>query len=141
MGDTRQRQQLNEIFKLYFYSISVNFSFFCFLFLHRRAESSNSLNIKTKMSNIILILGAGPNVGLSLATHFSNNGFKTAIVSRNPSSKLSEAADLAIAADFQNPKVIKGVFEEVTEKLGVPSVVVYNGALNGLDGYVVTINS
>lgn len=99
------------------------------------------------MSNIILILGAGPNVGLFLATHFSKNSFKTAVVSRNPSSKLSEAADLAIAADFQDPKGIKGVFEEVKGKLGVPNVVVYNGALishmelDGLDGYVIRINS
>jgi NAD(P)-dependent dehydrogenase (short-subunit alcohol dehydrogenase family) len=79
------------------------------------------------MPNIILILGAGPNVGLSLATHFSKNGFKTAIVSRNPSAELSAAADLTLKADFQDPKSIKGFFEEVREKLGVPNVVVYNG--------------
>lgn len=75
---------------------------------------------KFTMSNIILILGASPNVGLSLATY-------SAVVGRNPSPDLSSAADLAIGADFQDPKSIKSAFEKVKVKLGVPNAVVHNG--------------
>ena len=79
------------------------------------------------MSNIILILGAGPNVGFSLLKLFSAKGFKTAIASRSPKAELSAATDLVVKADFEAPSSIKAVFNEVMEKLGVPNVVVYNG--------------
>jgi NAD(P)-dependent dehydrogenase (short-subunit alcohol dehydrogenase family) len=77
--------------------------------------------------NIILVLAAGPNVGLHVAKHFSTKGYKTALVARNPGKDIIEAADLVVKADFSGPKGIKAVFKEVKEKLGVPNVVVYNG--------------
>ena len=81
------------------------------------------------MSKIVLILGAGPNIGLNVARVFSSKGsYKTAIVSRNPKEELTKATDLSLQADFTDPKSIKAVFDEVRQKLGVPSVVIYNGS-------------
>ncbi len=80
-------------------------------------------------SKVILVLGAGPNVGLSIVKHFSENGYKTTAVSRNPTAELSKIADLALSADFSKPESIKLIFDEVKSKLGVPNVVVYNGWL------------
>jgi hypothetical protein len=78
--------------------------------------------------NILLVLGAGPNVGRSIAQHFSKVGsYKTILVSRNPSTSIKESCDLVISADFEDAKCINGIFEEVKEKIGVPNVVVYNG--------------
>ena len=84
-------------------------------------------------SNIILILGAGPNVGIHITRHFSEKGYKSAVVARNPSVDVTNAADLVIKADFSDASNIKAVFEEVKEKLGVPNVVVYNGKLGFQD--------
>ncbi|KAF4626633.1 hypothetical protein G7Y89_g11523 [Cudoniella acicularis] len=101
------------------------------------------------MSDIILILGAGPNVGFSLVKLFSAKGFKTAIASRSPKAELSAAADLVVKADFEDPSSIKAVFKEVREKLGVPNVVVYNAASGifasdpvsvGLEKFTATLN-
>ena len=78
-------------------------------------------------SNIILILGTGPNVGIHITRHFSENGYKTAAVARNPSVDVNNAADLVIKADFSDASNIKAIFVEVKKKLGVPNVVVYNG--------------
>lgn len=78
-------------------------------------------------SKVILVLSASPNVGLHIIKHFSAAGYKTAGVSRNPSSKLKVATDLALAGDFADLGCIKGIFEEVKAKLGAPSIVVYNG--------------
>jgi NAD(P)-dependent dehydrogenase (short-subunit alcohol dehydrogenase family) len=77
--------------------------------------------------NIILVLGAGPNVGLHVAKYFGQKGFKTAAVSRNPTEELRSAVDLTIKADLEDPEVVKAIFDEVKAKLGVPNVVVYNG--------------
>ncbi|CAD6441271.1 0ef69fec-2fc4-44f8-be79-e7e7f2f6ccaa [Sclerotinia trifoliorum] len=79
------------------------------------------------MSNIILILGGGPNVGLNVARVFSTKGsYKTVSVSRTPKGELTKATDLSIQADFNDPNSIKTIFDEVKQKFGVPNVVVYN---------------
>ncbi|KAJ8058033.1 hypothetical protein OCU04_013206 [Sclerotinia nivalis] len=79
------------------------------------------------MSKIILILGGGPNVGLNVARVFSSKGsYKTVTVSRSPKEELIKASDLSLQADFSDPKSIKGIFDEVKQKFGVPNVVVYN---------------
>jgi NAD(P)-dependent dehydrogenase (short-subunit alcohol dehydrogenase family) len=80
-------------------------------------------------SPIILILGAGENVGFHVASSFAKNGYKVAVASRSEKSAV-DAADLYVKADFSDPESIKGVFEQVKEKLGAPSVVVYNGMLS-----------
>ncbi|KAM3157108.1 hypothetical protein ABEW05_002300 [Botrytis cinerea] len=76
------------------------------------------------MSQIVLILGGGPNVGLNIARVFSSKGlYKTVIVSRNPKEELIKAADLSLQADFTDPNSIKRIFDEVKQKFGVPNVV------------------
>ncbi|KAM3088714.1 hypothetical protein ACMFMG_000343 [Clarireedia jacksonii] len=80
------------------------------------------------MSNIALILGAGPNIGLNVARVFSSNSYKTIVVSRTAKEDLTKSADLTIQADFSDPKSIKPIFDEVNQKIGVPNVVIYNAA-------------
>ncbi|PVH85805.1 NAD(P)-binding protein, partial [Cadophora sp. DSE1049] len=81
-------------------------------------------------SNIILVLGAGPNVGIHITKYFSEKAYKTAAVARNPSEEVIKAADLVIKADFSDASNIKPIFDEVKEKLGIPNVVVYNAYAN-----------
>lgn len=78
-------------------------------------------------SKVILVLGAGPNIGMSLIKQFASKGYKTAGVSRTPTAELKGAATLALSADFSKPETIKPVFDEVKAKIGIPNVVVYNG--------------
>lgn len=76
---------------------------------------------------IVLILGAGANVGSRLAHTFSKNGFKVALAARSGGALQETPRDLLIKADFSEPTSIKAVFDEVKEKIGTPNVVVYNG--------------
>ena len=78
-------------------------------------------------SPVILILGAGPNLGLSVATKFASEKWKVAAVSRSPREDMKKVADLVLAADFTDPARINVLFAEVEAKLGTPNVVVYNG--------------
>jgi NAD(P)-dependent dehydrogenase (short-subunit alcohol dehydrogenase family) len=78
---------------------------------------------------VLLLFGAGANVGLSVIKKFRAEGYKVAGVSRNPSDELKKAADKTIPADLsQNPEQIAGIFDEIGAELGTPTVVVYNGA-------------
>ncbi|RDL40075.1 Uncharacterized protein BP5553_00054 [Venustampulla echinocandica] len=78
-------------------------------------------------SKIVLVIGAGQNIGRSIATHFSGKEYKVAVVSRNPTKEIFNSANLLIRADLSDLSVMPSIFSEVKAKLGVPNVVVYNG--------------
>lgn len=78
------------------------------------------------MAKIVLILGAGGNIGSHVGKKFASEGYKVAVASRSGTS--ADSAYLPIKANLSSPSIIKDVFEEVKEGFGaVPNVVVYNG--------------
>jgi len=78
-------------------------------------------------TRVVLILGAGPRIGTSVATKFVNSGYKVAVVSRKGTSTVHGA--LALTADLTAPDSIPALFEAVkTEFHAAPSVVIYNAA-------------
>ena len=79
------------------------------------------------MSRVALIFGAGPNIGKATASAFISAGYKAALVSRSSKNE-STAEQIYLSADVTDPSSIPGVFKTVTEKLGAPSVVIYNGS-------------
>jgi len=76
-------------------------------------------------SPVVLILGAGPNIGQHVARAFAAKGYRVAVASR----KATGAADqLHIPSDFSSASAVTATFAKVKEALGIPSVVVYNVA-------------
>lgn len=78
-------------------------------------------------SPVLLILGAGSNVGASVAKAFSEKGYKIALASRTVKNEDSDTKDFHVACDLSDPFSVPDVFKKVKETLGIPSVVVYNG--------------
>ena len=76
---------------------------------------------------VLCILGAGSNIGASIAKLFSSKGYQVALVSRSKPKEALAEGQLHVQGDFANPASVAGVFTEVRESLGIPSVVVYNG--------------
>jgi NAD(P)-dependent dehydrogenase (short-subunit alcohol dehydrogenase family) len=77
---------------------------------------------------VILILGAGANIGAAVARKFSQEGFKIATAARSVHKDIADISSHTVKADFNDPTSIKGVFDEVNSKVGIPNVVVYNAA-------------
>ncbi|KAI9703433.1 MAG: hypothetical protein M1820_005906 [Bogoriella megaspora] len=76
---------------------------------------------------VVLILGAGPRIGTSVAENFASNGYQVAVASRS-GNKITESS-LSFEADFTKPNSIPALFDEVKAKFHAsPSVVVYNAA-------------
>ncbi|MCJ1377552.1 hypothetical protein MMC17_000647 [Xylographa soralifera] len=75
---------------------------------------------------VVFILGAGPNVGTSIASKFAAEGWKVAAASRSPKDEIKKIAHHVMAADFSDPEKISTLFAEVEAKLGTPNVVIYN---------------
>ncbi|KIV96925.1 hypothetical protein PV10_00738 [Exophiala mesophila] len=78
---------------------------------------------------ILLIIGAGPNIGASVAKSFASKGYRIALASRKtPSFEIKDS--LHVTVDLANPSQVPSVFETVKQKWGAsPSVVVYNAAV------------
>lgn len=76
---------------------------------------------------VILIIGAGPNIGAAIAKKFSENGYKVALAARSLSAGLQSDGTLHVKADLSTPKNVSQIFHSVRENLGIPNIVVYNG--------------
>nr|WP_225225948.1 SDR family oxidoreductase [Komarekiella delphini-convector] len=76
-----------------------------------------------------MIVEAGSGLSASLARLFAKEGFAVALVARKID-KLSVFADeigaFNFAADASQPDEVEQLFQNVEQKLGVPTVVVYN---------------
>ena len=77
-------------------------------------------------SPIILILGAGPGIGQSVTETFTAKGYKVALASRKAKGESAEG-QVHFPSDLSDPKSIADLFSRVKQRLGNPSVVVYNG--------------
>lgn len=77
---------------------------------------------------ILLILGAGPNIGHHVAAAFASRGYRIALASRTNKSPPPNTDHIHIPVDLSKPETVPQVFETVKEKFGAaPGVVVYNG--------------
>ena len=78
---------------------------------------------------VVLILGAGPRVGASVAQSLASRGYHVAIASRKGLNAKNEAGYFSLRADFTKPETIPIIFAAVKAEFGVsPSVIVYNAA-------------
>jgi NAD(P)-dependent dehydrogenase (short-subunit alcohol dehydrogenase family) len=78
-------------------------------------------------SRVVLILGAGPRVGTSVADKFASIGYKVAVASRSGSGTTTAKGFLSLKADFTEPDSIPALFAAVKAEFHAsPSVVVYN---------------
>jgi NAD(P)-dependent dehydrogenase (short-subunit alcohol dehydrogenase family) len=75
---------------------------------------------------VVLILGAGPNIGLNVANEFAANGYKAVVTSRNPPQDLKDSWSY-VQGDLSDPNSVVDIFSKVRKLCGEPSVVVYNG--------------
>ena len=77
---------------------------------------------------VVLILGAGANVGAHVARAFAAKGYKIALASRSAEKDHDEDGYVRVQADFADPSSTARTFATVRQAIGHPSVVVYNGA-------------
>jgi NAD(P)-dependent dehydrogenase (short-subunit alcohol dehydrogenase family) len=79
-------------------------------------------------SPIVLILGAGSNVGQHVARAFAAKGYKIALAARTVRESDNTSEQINVPSDFADPDSIVTAFAKVKASLGVPSVVIYNAS-------------
>jgi NAD(P)-dependent dehydrogenase (short-subunit alcohol dehydrogenase family) len=76
---------------------------------------------------VLFILGAGPEIGQSVADAFAAKGYKVALAARSVQDGVADDGYLRLKLDLANTGDIAQAFAKVTKALGIPTVVVYNG--------------
>lgn len=78
-------------------------------------------------SKVLLIIGAGKNVGAAVASKFASEGYQVVHAARSITPGVTPEGYLGIKIDASKPSDITAVFETTKKEVGIPSVVVYNG--------------
>lgn len=78
-------------------------------------------------SRVVLVIGAGPRLGRSVASKFASNGYKVALAARSLPEGFSSDGYFNIKADLSDPECVPMIFEAVEEAVGLPNIVVFNG--------------
>ena len=85
----------------------------------------------------VVIIGAGPGLGFSVARRFARGGLPVALVARSEG-KLKALADalaptgvpvITLTADSTDETALRTALDTATAKFGVPEAVVYNAAI------------
>ncbi|KAH8711858.1 putative short-chain dehydrogenases/reductase [Phaeosphaeriaceae sp. PMI808] len=77
------------------------------------------------ISPIVLILGAGPNIGANVAEQFAEQGYRVVLSSRKQHDGTNPSYSY-VHGDLAEPKSVVDIFAQVRQNHGEPSVVVYN---------------
>lgn len=78
---------------------------------------------------VVLILGSGPRIGASLASHFHTLGYSLALCSRSAIPGKTAQGHLSLSFDLSNPSSLPTIFSAITSEFHVPpSIVIYNAA-------------
>ncbi|KAK7042985.1 hypothetical protein VNI00_008722 [Paramarasmius palmivorus] len=79
---------------------------------------------------VAFILGAGANVGRSIALKLKENSYAVAVGSRNPDKEASKKDGFfPVPVDITSQESLTKAFETVKKELGAPNVVIYNAAI------------
>ncbi|HYN75023.1 MAG TPA: SDR family NAD(P)-dependent oxidoreductase [Candidatus Limnocylindria bacterium] len=82
------------------------------------------------LSEAVVVVGAGPGMGLAVARRFAAEGFRPVLVARDPSRidapDLDVLGAVRLAADATDESSLRGALAQVREAVGDPAVLVFN---------------
>jgi short-subunit dehydrogenase len=89
----------------------------------------------------LLLVGAGPGLGMAVARRFANSGYRVTLVARSTDGLRDLADNLAdtgaqidtIAADASDPEGLRARMVELYNESGAPGVIVYNAVMGAPD--------
>src|SRR3984957_9522314 len=89
----------------------------------------------------LLLLGAGPGLGMAVARRFANGGYRVTLVARSTGGLAGLAEGLAdtgaqidtIAADASEPEALGARMAELYGEHGAPGLIIYNAVMGAPD--------
>ncbi len=89
----------------------------------------------------LLLVGAGPGLGMAVARHFAEGGYRVTLVARNKDGLEDLADSLAetgaqidtVTADASDPEGLRARMAELYNKPGAPGLIIYNAVMGAPD--------
>src|SRR5665213_4507751 len=89
----------------------------------------------------LLLVGAGPGLGMAVARRFADGGYRVTLVARSSDGLRDLAASLAdtganigtIAADARDPEALGARMAQLYDEPGAPGVIIYNAVMGTPD--------
>ncbi len=89
----------------------------------------------------LLLVGAGPGLGMAVARRFANGGYRVTLVARSTDGLSDLASSLndtgsqidTIAADASDPEALRARMAELYNEQGAPGVIIYNAVMGAPD--------
>src|ERR1700761_3708578 len=89
----------------------------------------------------LLLVGAGPGLGMAVARRFAEGGYRVTLVARNGNELERLADSLAdtgsqietVAADASDPEGLRARMVGLYEEPGAPGVIIYNAVMGAPD--------
>ncbi|KAH7381120.1 putative short chain type dehydrogenase [Cadophora sp. MPI-SDFR-AT-0126] len=82
----------------------------------------------TSLKPVMLLLGAGANIGKAVATKFASSGYEVATAARSLEDGQPSPGRWTYKIDLNKPNGVADLFSKVSSQVGIPSVVIYNAA-------------
>ena len=76
---------------------------------------------------LVLLLGAGSNVGSAVAKKFQSSGYNVALAARSLSERKISSQEWSYKLDLSKPSAVEDLFAKVQKDVGIPNVVIFNG--------------
>lgn len=83
----------------------------------------------TSYKPLVLVLGAGLNIGQAVAKKFLSDGYSVALAARSLSERKVSNQEWTYTIDLTNPGAVEALFTKVSEDVGIPNVVIFNGKM------------
>lgn len=96
-------------------------------------SSHTSALVQSDMSAtkpLVLLLGAGKNIGEAVAKKFGGGGFNVALAARSLHDAQNSTGRWSYKVDLSRPAEVAELFAKVSKEIGIPNVVIYNGMLS-----------
>ncbi len=89
----------------------------------------------------LLLMGAGPGLGMAVARRFANGGYRVTLVARSTDGLRGLADELAdtgaridtFSADASDPEGLRARMTELYNEVGAPGLIVYNAVMGAPD--------
>lgn len=89
--------------------------------------------VMAELADIVVVVGAGPGMGLAIARRFAAGGVRPVLVARDPgridAPDLDALGAVRLSADVTDTTSLRAAFAQVRRSVGDPAVMVFNPSL------------
>lgn len=90
-------------------------------------QESPTHSIMSSKKPLLLLLGAGANIGQAVQKRFLDSGYNIVIAARSLQDNHPSPEIWSYKIDLNKPNDVSKLFSKLSKDIGIPNVIIYNG--------------